>query len=238
MALEFPLAGIGSRFLALFADTLLQAALFIVLMFATIWTGLSQIAGASQLAAVAFILGSFLLYFGYFAFFEALWRGQTPGKRWMGLRVIKDSGRPVTVYESIARNLVRLVDQLPGIYAVGILAALLHPQNKRLGDMVAGTVVVREKAFEQLQPGWDVFRPAAAEPAAFDATRLTAEQLQLIETFLQRRPQLPARVRFEAAGAIAERIGAALGVPPAERTGPETFLEKVAQAARNRPSYR
>src|SRR5277367_1415113 len=92
------------------------------------------------------VLAYFVVYFGYFAIFEVLWNGQTPGKKKEGLRVIKDSGRPISPAEAIGRNLMRIVDQLPFLYALGICSVLLSRQNKRLGDFVAGTIVVHEKS--------------------------------------------------------------------------------------------
>jgi uncharacterized RDD family membrane protein YckC len=96
----------------------------------------------------------FFLYFGYFALFEIIWNGQTPGKRKAGIRVIKDSGRPLTPAESIARNLMRIADWLPVFYAVGMLFTILTKENKRLGDLIAGSLVVRESSFTDLKPAW------------------------------------------------------------------------------------
>ena len=80
----------------------------------------------------------FCVYWGYFAFFEIIWKGQTPGKRYAGIRVIKETGRPIDSFEAIGRNLMRAVDGLPGIYGVGLLCMMLNKQNRRLGDFVAG----------------------------------------------------------------------------------------------------
>ena len=91
------------------------------------------------------ILLGFLLYYGYFAAFEALWGGQTPGKRAVGLRVISVTGQPITTFDALLRNLLRIVDQMPGIYAVGVLSIFFTSRNQRLGDLVAGTVVVQEQ---------------------------------------------------------------------------------------------
>jgi uncharacterized RDD family membrane protein YckC len=144
--LEFSLAGIGSRFLALALDTLLQVlALFSLSFIALLALGSGFPSSRGRLwGAAGIVLVAFLIQFGYFAFFEAVWNGQTPGKRYVHLRVINESGRPINTYQSLARNLLRIVDSIPGIYAVGILCALLNGKNKRLGDYVAGTVVVHE----------------------------------------------------------------------------------------------
>src|SRR5580658_8826695 len=134
--LEFAVAGIGSRFLALAIDTLIQIGLGLVVLLVVF---LSRTAGAfinlsGQWGVALLIAAVFLLIYGYFACFEILWNGQTPGKRIIGLRVVKNSGRPLTPAETIGRNLMRIVDQLPVFYAVGVIAALINSENKRLGD--------------------------------------------------------------------------------------------------------
>jgi uncharacterized RDD family membrane protein YckC len=120
-ALDFHVAGIGRRFIALALDTLVQTAVGLIVGIAGAFgvAGLSKYWPTSEMWGVALlILFSFLLYFGYFAPFEVLWNGQTPGKRWTKIRVIKDSDRPLTPAESIGRNLMRIVDWMPTMYAV------------------------------------------------------------------------------------------------------------------------
>ena len=237
--LEFPLAGVGSRFLALAVDSLIQfvvgmaglvLGLLIVLPFSlshrpTIWV-----------AAIG-ILAYFLLQAGYFTFFECLWNGQTPGKRWFHLRVIKESGRPITVYDAVVRNLLRIVDSLPGFYGVGIISALLSSNCQRLGDYVAGTVVVHEEPLaSQVQGDWTP-RPASAS-SGYDVSRLTPEEFQLIETFLMRRTQLAPQIRAQMANQIALRLEARLGIPAQNRPNPETLLEHLAHEYRDRMQFR
>jgi hypothetical protein len=98
------------------------------------------------------VLIIFLLQWGYFALFEAFGNGRTPGKRVARIRVIHQSGRGINFVEALARNLVRFVDYLPGLYAVGIVAIFLSRRNQRLGDMVAGTLVVRDREVDS--PHW------------------------------------------------------------------------------------
>src|SRR6266849_463599 len=109
MALDFPIAGIGSRFLAIAIDTLLQAGIGLLLLIIVTTLGRTgTLFGLRQRSVwLVALLGAliFLLVFGYFAFFEVLWNGQTPGKRTVGIRVLKDSGRPLTPSEAIVRNL-------------------------------------------------------------------------------------------------------------------------------------
>ncbi|MCI0354744.1 MAG: RDD family protein [Acidobacteria bacterium] len=237
--LQFPLAGIGSRFLAVFFDTLVQFVVFVVfLVFAAVLLGgtASLWPDAWTWTAAILLLLFFGLYYGYFAFFEAIWNGQTPGKRYFQLRVIKETGHPITVYEAISRNLLRAVDQLPAVYAVGIVSVFFSQQNKRLGDYVAGTVVVHEKPLADVKPGWETGSPTAAP--LYDAARLGLNELHLIETFLQRRYDLEMSVRRQAAAQIAEQMGRKLGFTREQRTSDETFLEEIAREKRNSGRYR
>lgn len=267
--LELPLAGVGSRFLALALDMLIQFAIGAVLgiVFLFIVSALmvtSESAGTWGIAL--FILGAFLVQFGYFAIFEAVWNGQTPGKRMMHLRVIEDSGRPINVYAAVARNLLRIVDSLPGVYAVGILSALLSSKNKRLGDYVAGTVVVHERPLDQQSvTGW---QPAPAKPAAkatfttgsvlginpaparpvpvedpkvpsgYDAGLLSTAEFGLIESFLLRRAQLETRVRAQMARQIVDKIAPRLQIRPEDLARAEPLLEKLATEYREQTRYR
>ena len=143
-AIEFPLAGIGSRFVAVAIDSLLRVAFLVVLGIIVAlfgWGGMfSNIRWQWTIALL--VIAYFLLETAYFAFFEVIWNGQTPGKRWTHLRVIKDSGRGVGVPDAILRNLMRIVDYLPSLYAVGVVTILISGVNK---PDAAGTVVVHEK---------------------------------------------------------------------------------------------
>src|SRR5271170_7680094 len=126
-SLEFPLAGIGSRFLAMAADTAIQVVVgFVFFVALALAVPALRFFGsvAPQWAIAAMIIGFFLIYYGYFAFFEAAWNGQTPGKRYAQLRVMKDDGRPINAYDAIARNLLRIVDQLPVFYGIAILSVI------------------------------------------------------------------------------------------------------------------
>lgn len=238
--LEFPLAGIGSRFLALAYDTLIQFVAGIVLFFiAAVVFSRNFLFGdaAGVWLAALLVLLFFLLQFGYFAFFETLWRGQTPGKRRQHLRVIKDNGQPISTYDAVGRNLLRIVDSLPGFYAVGIVSVLLSAQNKRLGDYVAGTVVVHEKPLEQqVEPR---LRYAGAVTASgYDVTRLSPEEFQLMEAYLLRREQLAPEVRGQLTRKIMQRIAPKLGISPDDQRRPERLLERLVTEYRRQAPYR
>ncbi len=163
-------------------------------------------------------------------------KGQTFGKRQLDLRVIKDSGAPITAYEAIGRNLLRAIDSLPFLYGVGILAVMLNKQNKRLGDMVAGTVVVHERPLADLQPAWSQLTSAQvpeSPPSAYNTARLSVDELQLIEAFLQRRYEMPPQLRIQTAFQIADRVGRTLEIPREGRPDPETLLETLARERRS-----
>jgi uncharacterized RDD family membrane protein YckC len=233
IALEFPLAGVGSRFLALAFDTLLQLGAAIVLVLVV------AVAGAMGWLPVtvrpwmmaALIAGLFVLNMAYFALFESLWTGQTPGKRLVGLRVIDASGRPLTVFAAIIRNLIRIVDQVPGVYAVAILSVLITRHQQRLGDLAAGTVVVHERS-EALSPG----RALPASAARHGAHKLGSNDIIVIESFLRRREELDSLVRLDTARRIAARMSAKLGVTAVGDE--ERLLEQLAAEYRSAERYR
>ncbi len=237
-ALEFSIAGVGSRFLALALDTLIQivAALVFVVGGAIIFREALPFAAGATWAMALLALLLFVIFIGYFAIFESVWNGQTPGKRMVNIRVIKDTGRPITPSEAVARNLLRLVDQMPGIlYGVGIVSALLSRQNKRLGDFVAGTIVVREQELRDFRPLWQA--PASTSAVTYGAAQLSAEEFSLVETFLNRREALPADVRYRMAEQIAARIKPKLDVPATAMLSSEKLLEAVAAERRTSAKY-
>ena len=221
-AIEFPLAGIGSRFLALAIDSLLRIAFLLVLGSVVGILGLGGLIkqAGSQWAVAIVIMVYFLSELGYFAFFEAMWNGQTPGKRWTHLRVIKDSGRPIGVPDAILRNLMRIVDYLPSLYAAGVVTILLSRENKRLGDYVSGTVVVHEKPLLGVESMWAI-PTSQTHPLVLGLfAPLSPEELQLVETFLDRRGSLDLDVRRSMSRQIAERIATTRSISPEASTSP------------------
>jgi len=238
IALEFPLAGIGSRFLAFAIDTLIQGVLYIVGLFA-LFTTLSVVKISPHwfawipyawAPAIAILL-VFCIYWGYFALFEILWKGQTPGKRMTGIRVIKDSGRPIDVYEAIGRNLLRAVDGLPGMYIVGLVSMMISSRNQRLGDHLVGSIVVHEKRPEEIRPDWSASDPSAQTDSKLSA--ITPEELVVIETYLQRRETFGLEVRDLTARQIASRITARTGIERGPDQSLDDFLEDIACKVRD-----
>jgi uncharacterized RDD family membrane protein YckC len=235
-ALEFSLAGTGSRFLALAIDTLIQVTAWVGLaMSATLltWFAGRTLAGP-WIAAAAFLL-FFLAYYGYFVIFEALWNGQTPGKRMIRIRVIKDNGQPIRAIESVGRNLLRIVDQLPFFYAIGIISVLVSKKSKRLGDFVAGTIVVHERALEDIKPVWET--GIASSELKLGSEHLTLEDLALVEAFLNRRSSLAADVRYNAAAQIVDRLKPKLQIPEGVSLRNEQLLEAIASERRALAKY-
>lgn len=235
IALELPLAGIGSRFLAIAIDTLIQGALYFLtaLVFLLILPlGSSMLMFLPRLVgpAMAIFIG-FAIYWGYFAIFEILWKGQTPGKRYAGIRVIKESGRPINAFEAIGRNLMRAVDGMPGIYGVGLVCMMCNRQSRRLGDFVAGTVVVHEKPTEEVRPTWNTATDAGS--ASGGVGQGSADELVLIETYLSRRWDLDPEVRLRTAIQIAERIKTKTSLQPQSHQHVDDFLEEAARKIRD-----
>jgi uncharacterized RDD family membrane protein YckC len=252
VAIEMQLAGIGSRFIALMVDYLIWIAGFAVLALATHYflPGIGAFSRISAQWAVAIrIFIFFLLNWGYFTFFEAFWGGKTPGKRVARIRVIQCSGRAIGLFESMARNLIRYVDQFPLFYAVGVIAVFATRQHQRLGDLAAGTLVVRDR--EPETANWSgtgtrtitagIFGPGtpAQEPhrsislPATGLAKLSAADLEVLESFYSRRLDMSLATRQAIAQKIASAIQAKSGLEPPPEVGTETFLEAVARQLRD-----
>jgi len=239
--LEFPLAGIGSRFLAIALDTLIQVAVMclvsvVLISLAIPFSFFFRATGLWAFAIILFVV--FAIDFSYFALFEAAWNGQTPGKRWTHLRVIKDTGRPISPYDAVLRNLLRIVDWLPTLYAAGIVTMIANRENKRLGDYAAGTVVIHEKPLEAVRSIWKVPAAGALASPLGSSTQITLEELQVVETFLERRDSLRPDVRRAIARQIADRIGGRMGVLAETRPDAEKFLEAIAEQRRASARFR
>ena len=240
-ALDFVVAGIGSRFIAVAIDILIQTAVWFVVGMIGLFVslGLSIAWPKTGMWGVAvLILFFFVMWFGYYAIFEIVWNGQSPGKRITKIRVIKDSGRPLTPAETIGRNLMRIVDWLPSFYAIGIVTMLLNKQNKRLGDLLVGALVVREATLADLRPVWQsIDDPFLATLPPMGATQLTAEESALIESFLQRRLDLEPLVRFRMADHILRRLMPKLTIPADNALSSERLLEALSYQRRATGRY-
>jgi uncharacterized RDD family membrane protein YckC len=226
--LQLTLAGVGSRFVSALIDLMIQIVLLIAV------TGIAAAVGAfgSGFGTAFVFLASFLVFAAYDVLFEVFASGRTPGKRLNGLRVVRVDGSPVTFFTSAIRNVLRLIDIFPvaAPYLVGIATILVTRQNQRLGDVAAGTLVVRERT---AQPTLQSLRRAQGQPPpvtdAWDATGVSAEELAAVHSFLARRYELTSEARYrlasDLAGALRPKV---FGVP--EHLGSEAFLEKLAAA--------
>src|SRR2546425_211851 len=229
LVLELELAGLGSRMAATVCDAGLLVLAFVLLgvgiQVLPTPTGGDAEGPWSTLAAIVLILTVFLLFWGYFLLFEALNDGRTPGKRLMGIRVLMDTGHPLTFTAAAVRNLVRIVDMQPVFtYQVGLAFVLFHSQNKRLGDIVAGTVVVRDRP-EDLQLGpaaADVAR--GAEPLETGPPELADEEFRLLDQFLERLDVLDGSLRHRFPMELVARFAPRF---PHRDPDPETFLVQL-----------
>src|SRR6266702_4620376 len=205
---HFDLAGVGSRAAAAIIDTVL-----IVLGLLALWIAGSALGGLSGggeptgWALAAVILLSFLTFFGYFALFEALNGGRTPGKQALGIRVVMETGHAVTPTAAIVRNLVRLLDcyfpLLP--FLPGLVMVFLHPRNQRLGDLAAGTIVVRDRPVDW---GLGPLPPPTAVPDVVETgpPELSDDKFRLLDQFLARSSQLDAALQVRLATELARRF--------------------------------
>lgn len=207
VAFSYELAGLGSRFLAVAVDFTIQVA-FLALTLWLFWIaagsrplerGTIQVT-QSLLVAIA-VAVIFVIFFGYFIAFEALWNGQTPGKRMLGLRVVRDRGYPIDPSAAAIRNLVRVGEATIGFYAIAAIAVVLSPENKRLGDLAAATLVVRDAKSTTLEHIVE-----RSEHAYSPAGALTQEEHTLVDRFIARRSTMNHAVRAQIAARLADRI--------------------------------
>src|SRR5690348_9718516 len=212
---SYTIAGVGSRALAALIDAVICLGAILALLFvlaAVSPTRTEQSRGGVFDAWAAAIVGIaiFCVLWGYYVLFEGLADGQTPGKRMLRLRVVRDGGYSVTFGASAVRNLVRFVDIQPGLfYTVGMLSVIFSKSGKRLGDIVAGTIVVREGLVRQLAPSESA--PVDGAAASLD-TALTEDEFIVLERFMERRGSLDGDRRVALAAQLAARLAGALPV--------------------------
>ncbi len=236
--LEFTLAGIGSRAYALLIDYIVWALIWLVFLIA--WSFLSiQIAdiietwvgsssGAQLWLFSIMLLIAFALNVGYFVFFETLWQGQTPGKRYVKIRAIRDDGTPVRLQQATLRALLRPVDDL---LFLGVFFIIFGKREKRLGDWVAGTLVVEEERAivsanfplsEEAQSLADWLQTEA------DLARLLPDDFAVIREYLQRREGMTPEAKYELSRRLARQVKdiIALEALP-QKVSANVFLEAV-----------
>jgi uncharacterized RDD family membrane protein YckC len=226
--LHLTLAGPASRFVSALLDILIQT---LVLTCVGVVLGVSGVAGfgGGGVAVLIWFVVSFAVITFYDVFFEVFRSGQTPGKRINGLRVVRVGGHPVTFLTSAIRNFLRLVDFLPSAYLLGATIILATRKNQRIGDVVAGTIVVRTGG----KPATVTFRPAPAQVAfdapVWDTSRISDEEVAVVRRFLTRRADLAPTVRAQLAETLTERLRPKVTGAPQEMRG-EVFLAALVAA--------
>lgn len=258
VSIRFPVAGLGSRFLAILADTVVQGLAYaaLILVFVLLMSSAPKAAGegfshsGEKWLIAGLVLFHFLLYWGYFALFETFWNGQTPGKRFCKIRVIQQSGRQISFFEAMTRNLIRVIDMLPGFYLIGVIAMLCNRQHQRLGDLAAATLVVHERAADE--PLWGGNGPRTITAGAFErvrsepvfehlgepalpadaVARLTHEDLAVIDRFFSRILDMELDTRSRLAERLAAQMSLKMKLPAGVETKPEDLLEAIAHQMR------
>jgi uncharacterized RDD family membrane protein YckC len=230
VVLEFEQAGVGSRSLAQGIDFFVRLGLLYVLLLVSSVFG---VAVGTTPAIVLLIVGLFFLIFGYPAIFEARWNGQTIGKRAFGLRVVTVEGAPVRFRHAAIRSLLQVVDFfLPPIAVTATIVSLLNRQSQRLGDVFAGTIVLRERtgaafpvpvSFPPLY-GFELYA------RSLDVGGLTPEQYAVVRSFLLRVNVLTPAARAHLGTRLANAVALAMHHTPPAQVSPETFLVSVAAA--------
>jgi uncharacterized RDD family membrane protein YckC len=208
VALRLPVAGIGYRCLAWLIDAALLFFFWVIAYFVFSLL-VSDVLGAfralSGLGQTLLAVGVFATQWLYWTAAEVLTGGQTPGKRLTGIRVVRSDGSPVGVYESAVRNLLRAVDFLPLFYATGCISMLFTPQHRRLGDVLAGTLLVREERFDLDR--YTAPAPGGPPLAPREAVALGPGEVDLILDFLERAPWLEPEARLRLGTRLVERFG-------------------------------
>lgn len=248
VTIGYDVAGVGTRFLAASIDAAIQALVIIAFVIVSFVAG-ATLNGTGAFAAAAIgilIINAVLL--GYYIFFELIWNGQSPGKRAIGLRVIQTSGYPVTPFAVLIRNVLRLVDFLPAFYAIGVIVMIANRRARRLGDLMAGTLVIKEGRagnISSLSPTFGTTPRAPFAPGSVERLEslvasgaqvhlLTHEDEALIRDFLNRRatltPQRRAELAAQIAGVVHQRIGGLSPYDTWPARGAEPYLEDILAA--------
>jgi uncharacterized RDD family membrane protein YckC len=235
---QYVLAGVGSRAVAFLLDTAIRYLSILVMVVLVWWFGsllpvldpTGALDGTSKTWIIALaVLAYGMVDLGYFLFFEALWNGQTPGKRKQGLRVIRSDGQPIGWLESAIRNILRAVDVLLGFYPIGLIVIFFSRNNQRIGDYAAGTVVVVErksKAFQGMSRPLDTKTLTHPEIETY-LTLVEPAHYRVLKSFLQRRGQMDERSRHELARTLALQLIEKWRMPSRLRSSYEAFLEEV-----------
>ena len=243
VSFDYQVAGIGTRAIAQLLDLLILGGVLLGVLLAAIAVGQT---GSDALAYLLAVIGSFVVTFGYFWACEAFWSGQTVGKKVFRLRAVGDRGEPMTFAQAGIRNIVRVIDFLPYAYGVGIVVLFINGKGKRLGDLAAGTIVVKDSDSLQLWqlPGGRAPAPAAsppheptpipfapASPQELALRRLDPELRRFVTSYARRRSELAVPLRAQLAGQVQAHLKVAAPEVFAER-GPLAALDYLADLDR------
>jgi uncharacterized RDD family membrane protein YckC len=229
VALELPLASVGSRFLALVLDWAIQFALLVAVLFAGgVATNALDTGDHGVVGALAYVV-IFLAVLGYPVAFETLRRGRTPGKAALGLRVVTREGGPERFRHAAIRAALGLVDFLLTAGAAAVVSTMTTRNSQRLGDLVAGTVVVRERSGLRAPAPVAFAVPATLEAYAstLDVAGLSTSDHTTVRSFLLRAPSLPPDPRARIAASMAATIASKLRTSVPDGVAAESFLQAV-----------
>lgn len=206
ISIRFQLAGLGSRAAAFLIDNLILAVFHILIylaFLAAVTDFLFFFDRINGYLLAALIIIQFVLIWGYYILFEYFAAGRTPGKKLLGLRVLHDNGQSITFLSAFMRNILRLIDMLPGFYFVGLLMIFLHPKHKRIGDLAAGTIVVYEgkrskqkNALEKEIDQWGI-DPERISLSDWSRKKIGTQEWNLLKTYVERRASLSKNDRVE-----------------------------------------
>lgn len=259
VSFDYQVAGIGTRGIAQVLDLLIVTGLLIAVGLFAFAAG--SVTNSNTVFTLVLIIGGFIVVFGYFWLSEALWSGQTLGKKAFRLRAVGDRGEPLTFLQAGIRNVVRIVDFLPYGYGVGMVVLFANGKGKRLGDLAAGTIVVKDSDFvgvwqlrggrpQAIPPGFPP--PPSQPPAGFYQTpagapppsayapasaaeltlrRLDPELRRFVTSYARRRPDLSLELRFQLASTVQPSLRAALPNVFAQ-LGPLATLDHLADLER------
>jgi uncharacterized RDD family membrane protein YckC len=233
VVLQVPHAGPGTRIAARGLDMLLQSIVLVIFDIAIAIAARGD--GGGVALVVIDLVGAFLVVFGYPAIMETTWRGRTLGKAAFGLRVVTRQGAPIRFRHAAIRSALYLVDGILLGPTIGILCLLLTRDTVRVGDMVAGTIVIRERSGATLPTAMTFPAPYGYEDyvATLDVSVLTSDDYSLIRGYLLRTPRFAPQVRYSLAVELANPVAAKLRLT-APAMHPEAFLMCVAAASQRR----
>ena len=241
--LEFTLAGIGNRVYALIIDYILLGILLflsiVIASFLTYQISNYNLFGGNKSDLIQWIwavelLVFFTIYVGYFVFFETIWQGQTPGKKRASIRVIADNGRTVDVTKALLRSLLRPIDD---IFFIGVFLIILSKKEKRIGDLVAGTLVIQEDKFHKKSdfkssPEAELLAIRIAKQA--EISLLSPENFAIIRSYLQRKDAMNQKTQKGVARRLALQVQKIIKLSEIpENTTANLFLEAVYLAYKN-----